>query len=93
MVSHGALRAGRGAQTVWAQRVWGGVGKALLKDRGNQSKRRRLDEVAPRRGGHAGATFAAHGGGTQLPMDGRAALSVMKPAGKEVFNVEKRCDV
>ena len=40
-----------------------------------------------------GATFAAHGGGTQLPMDSRAALSVMKPAGKEVFNVEKKCDL
>ena len=43
-----------GAQTVWAQRVSGGVGKALLKDRGNQSKRRRLDEVAHSRGGASG---------------------------------------
>ena len=75
------------------QRVHGGARKALLQDRGNQSKRRRLDEVAPRRGGHAGATFVAHGGGTQLPISRRAALSVMKPAGKEVFNVEKKCDL
>ena len=35
----------------------------------------------------------AHGGGTQLPISRRAALSVMKPAGKEVFNVEKKCDL
>ena len=43
-----------GAQTVWARRVSGGVRKALLKDRGNQSKRRRLDEVAHSRGGASG---------------------------------------
>ena len=89
----GALRAWRGAQTVMARRVHGAARKALLQYRGNGSKRHRLNVVAPRRGGHARDTFAAHGGGTQLPISRRAALSVMKPAGKEAFNVEKKRDV
>ena len=82
-----------GAQTVLVPRVRGGARKALLRHRGNKTVHRRLGEYAPRRGGHAGRTFVDYGGGTQLPTRSRAALSVMKPAGKEVFNVEKKCDI
>ena len=98
-LSHGTqgsvrLRAPRsGAQTVWAQRVPGGARKALLKDRGNKSLRRRLGECAPRRGGHAGSTFAVQGGGNAASKLARAELSVMKPAGKQVSQVEKKCDL
>ena len=88
------LRAPRsGAQTVWAQRVPGGARKALLKDRGNKSLRRRLGECAPRRGGHTGTTFAVYTGRNAVSAHYRAALSVMKPAGKEVSRIEKKRDL
>ena len=48
-------RRGSGAQTVTAQRVQGGAGRALLRDRGNGSKRGRLTEGAAYRGGHVAA--------------------------------------
>ena len=56
-LSHGTqgsvrLRAPRsGAQTVMMQRVWGGVGRALLHDRGNGAKHRRLGESPHSRDG------------------------------------------
>ena len=54
---------------------------------------RRLGEGAPRRGGHAGGTFAVHGGGTGLPNPQPEDLSVVEPAGKEVSQLEKKCDL
>eukprot|EP00966_Prymnesium_polylepis_P177962 4121036-Prymnesium_polylepis.1 len=48
-------RRGSGAQTVTAQRVPGGARRALLRDRGNGSKRGRLTEGAAYRGGHDAA--------------------------------------
>ena len=50
----GKARRDSGAQTVMAQRVWGGVGRALLNDRGNGSKHRRLTEDAHSRGASIG---------------------------------------
>ena len=49
------------AQTVVAQRVPGRAGNALLRDRGNESLRRRLSEGAPPRGAHAGDGFIVGG--------------------------------
>ena len=49
------------AQTVVAQRVPGRAGNALLRDRGNESLRRRLSEGAPSRGAHAGYGFIVGG--------------------------------
>ena len=98
-LSHGTqgsvrLRAPRsGAQTVVTQRVWGGVGKALLRHRGNKTLHRRLGECAPRRGGHAGTTFAVYTGRNAASARDRAAISVMKPAGKEVSRIEKKRDL
>ena len=98
-LSHGTqgsvrLRAPRsGAQTVVTQRVWGGVGKALLRHRGNKTLHRRLGESAPRQDGDDGSTPTIHGGRTGLPTNQPEELSVVEPAGKEVSGIEKNRDV
>ena len=53
----GALRARRGAQKVTAQRVLGGARKALLEDRGNESKRLRHNKIRHSRAGHIHVCF------------------------------------
>ena len=53
----GALRARRGAQKVTAQRVRGGARKALLEDRGNESKRLRHKKIRHSRAGHINVCF------------------------------------
>ena len=81
------------AQTVVAQRVLGGARKALLRDRGNESLRRRLSEGAPPRGAHAGDGFIV--GGSCSRADGwlGSALLVAKSGGKEVSHIEKNSDL
>ena len=81
------------AQTVVAQRVLGGARKALLRDRGNESLRRRLSEGAPRRDTHAGDSFIVGGSSSRAETWLASALSVAKSGGKEVSHIEKNSDV
>ena len=81
------------AQTVVAQRVQGGAGKALLRDRGNESLRRRLSEGAPSRGAHAGDGFIVGGSCSRAETWLASTLSVVKSGGKEVSHIEKNSDV
>ena len=77
------------AQTVVAQRVQGDAGKALLRDRGNESLRRRLSEGAPSRGAHAGDGFIVGGSCSRAKTWLANELSVVKSGGKEVSHIEK----
>ena len=81
------------AQTVVAQRVLGGARKALLRDRGNKSLRRRLSEGAPPRGAQAGDGFIVGGSSSRAETWLASALSVAKSGGKEVSHIEKNSDV
>ena len=81
------------AQTVVAQRVQGDAGKALLRDRGNESLRRRLSEGAPSRGAHAGDGFIVGGTCSRAKTWLANELSVVKSGGKEVSHIEKNSDV
>ena len=81
------------AQTVVAQRVQGDAGKALLRDRGNESLRRRLSEGAPSRGAHAGDGFIVGGSCSRAKTWLANELSVVKSGGKEVSHIEKNSDV
>ena len=81
------------AQTVVAQRVPGRAGNALLRDRGNESLRRRLSEGAPSRGAHAGDGFIVGGSCSRAKTRLANALSVVKSGGKEVSHIEKNSDV
>ena len=81
------------AQTVVAQRVLGGARKALLRDRGNESLRRRLSEGAPSRGAHAGDGFIVGGSSSRADARLGSALLVVKSGGKEVSHIEKNSDV
>ena len=81
------------AQTVVAQRVLGGARKALLRDRGNESLRRRLSEGAPPRGAHAGDGFIVGGSCSRADSWLGSALLVAKSGGKEVSHIEKNNDV
>ena len=81
------------AQTVVAQRVQGEAGKALLRDRGNESLRRRLSEGAPPRGAHAGDGFIVGGSCSRADAALGSALLVVKSGGKEVSHIEKNSDV
>ena len=54
---------------------------------------RRLGENAPRRGGHAGHSFARPRGGTWVWSDKPELPSVVEPAGKELSRIEKKRDV
>ena len=80
------------AQTVVAQRVQGDAGKALLRDRGNESLRRRLSEGAPPRGAHAGDGFIVGGSCSRAAKWLGSALLVAKSGGKEVSHIEKNSD-
>ena len=92
-VSLAALRARRGAQTVVARRLPGAAGKALLQDRGNGSKRCRLDQDAHSRAGHLHVCFAP-GGRNPTRTSGHVWWSVVGEAGgKNVSNVQKKHDV
>ena len=92
-VSLAALRARRGAQTVMAQRVLGGARKALLQDRGNGSKRHRLDQDAHSRAGHLHVCFAP-GGRNLTRTSGRVWWSIVGEAGgKNVSSVQKKHDI
>ena len=81
------------AQTVVAQRVQGEAGKALLRDRGNESLRRRLSEGAPPRGAHAGDGFIVGGSCSRADAAVGSALLVVKSGGKEVSHIEKNSDL
>ena len=81
------------AQTVVAQRVPGRAGNALLRDRGNESLRRRLSEGAPPRGAHAGDGFIVGGSCSRADTWPGSALLVAKSGGKEVCHIEKNNDV
>ena len=81
------------AQTVVAQRVPGRAGNALLRDRGNESLRRRLSEGAPSRGAHAGDGFIVGGSSSRAETWLASALSVAKSGGKEVSHIEKNSDL
>ena len=81
------------AQTVVAQRVLGGARKALLRDRGNESLRRRLSEGAPPRGAHAGDGFIVGGSCSRADARLGSALLVVKSGGKEVSHIEKNSDL
>ena len=85
------------AQTVVAQRVLGGARKALLRDRGNESLRRRLSEGAPPRDTHAGdgfiTCFIVGGSSSRAETWLASALSVAKSGGKEVSYIEKNSDL
>ena len=81
------------AQTVVAQRVQGDAGKALLRDRGNESLRRRLSEGAPSRGAHAGDGFVVGGSYSRAETRLESSLLVVKSGGKEVSHIEKNSDV
>ena len=71
----------------------GGAGNALLRDRGNKSLRRRLSEYAPSRGSHESATLIVWGA-TQGPGSHPGiTFLVVKPAGREVSDLEKNSDV
>ena len=81
------------AQTVVAQRVQGEAGKALLRDRGNESLRRRLSEGAPSRGAHAGDGFIVGGSCSRAKTWLANPLSVVKSGGNEVSHIEKNSDI
>ena len=81
------------AQTVVAQRVPGRAGNALLRDRGNESLRRRLSEGAPSRGAHAGDGFIVGGSCSRAKTRLASRLSVGKSGGKEVSHIEKNSDL
>ena len=81
------------AQTVVAQRVPGRAGNALLRDRGNESLRRRLSEGAPPRGAHAGDGFIVGGSCSRADAALGSGLLVVKSGGKEVSHIEKNSDV
>ena len=81
------------AQTVVAQRVPGRAGNALLRDRGNESLRRRLSEGAPPRGAHAGDGFIVGGSCSRADRGLGSALLVAKSGGKEVSHIEKNNDL
>ena len=81
------------AQTVVAQRVPGRAGNALLRDRGNESLRRRLSEGAPPRGAHAGDGFIVGGSCSRADAWLGSALLVAKSGGKEVSHIEKNNDI
>ena len=81
------------AQTVVAQRVPGRAGNALLRDRGNESLRRRLSEGAPPRGAHAGDGFIVGGSCSRADAAPGSALLVGKSGGKEVSHIEKNSDL
>ena len=76
-----------------AQRVQGEAGKALLRDRGNESLRRRLSEGAPPRGAHAGDGFIVGGSCSRADAARGSGLLVVKSGGKEVSHIEKNSDV
>ena len=71
----------------------GDEGKALLRDRGNESLRRRLSEGAPPRGGHAGDGFIVGGSCSRADSWLGSALLVAKSGGKEVSHIEKNNDL
>ena len=71
----------------------GDAGKALLRDRGNESLRRRLSEGAPSRGAHAGDGFIVGGSCSRAKTWLANELSVVKSGGKEVSHIEKNSDV
>ena len=71
----------------------GGARKALLRDRGNESLRRRLSEGAPPRGAQAGDGFIVGGSSSRAETWLASALSVAKSGGKEVSHIEKNSDV
>ena len=71
----------------------GGARKALLRDRGNESLRRRLSEGAPSRGAHAGDGFIVGGSSSRAETRLASGLSVLKSGGKEVTHIEKNSDV
>ena len=81
------------AQTVVAQRVPGRAGNALLRDRGNESLRRRLSEGAPPRGAHAADGFMVGGSCSRAETRLATGLLVVKSGGKEVSHIEKNSDV
>ena len=91
--------AGRAAQR--RKRWWrnacretqGDAGKALLRDRGNESLRRRLSEGAPSRGAHAGDGFIVGGSCSRAKTWLANELSVVKSGGKEVSHIEKNSDL
>ena len=91
--------AGRAAQR--RKRWWrnacretqGDAGKALLRDRGNESLRRRLSEGAPSRGAHAGDGFIVGGSYSRAKTWLANELSVVKSGGKEVSHLEKNSDL
>ena len=82
-----------GAQTVLVPRVLGGARKALLRDRGNKSLRRRLSEGAPSRGAHAGDGFGVGGSYSRAETLSETSLLVVKSGGKEVSHIEKNSDL
>ena len=71
----------------------GRAGNALLRDRGNESLRRRLSEGAPPRGAHAGDGFIVGGSCSRAETLLGSALLVVKSGGKEVSHIEKNSDV
>ena len=71
----------------------GDAGKALLRDRGNESLRRRLSEGAPSRGAHAGDGFIVGGSCSRAKTWLANELSVVKSGGKEVSHIEKNSDI
>ena len=71
----------------------GGARKALLRDRGNESLRRRLSEGAPPRGAQAGDGFIVGGSSSRAETWLASALSVAKSGGKEVSHIEKNSDL
>ena len=71
----------------------GDAGKALLRDRGNESLRRRLSEGAPSRGAHAGDGFIVGGTCSRAKTWLANELSVVKSGGKEVSHIEKNSDL
>ena len=81
------------AQTAVAQRVQGDAGKALLRNRGNESLRRRLSEGAPTRGAQAGDGFIVGGSSSRAKTWLANELSVVKSGGKEVSHIEKNSDI
>ena len=90
----GAPRSGR--KRWWrnaCRETQGDAGKALLRDRGNESLRRRLSEGAPSRGAHAGDGFIVGGSSSRAKTWLENELSVVKSGGKEVSHLEKNSDV
>ena len=88
--------AGRAAQRRkrwWRNACRESAGKALLRDRGNESLRRRLSEGAPSRGAHAGDGFIVGGSCSRAKTWLANELSVVKSGGKEVSHIEKNSDL